>query len=355
MSTIGLAVVGCGDISRARYFPAIDRYAGFTLRGLQSRDGALCEPLAKQYGGTIYATLDDLLRAPDIDAVVIATPHPTHADLSIRCLEAGKHVLCEKPMATSFADALRIEKAAARSRLTFMALPFDFSPAVEEAKRLIDAGAIGRVSMADAVLAHREPRHAPWFFDAEQAHWGVLADLGIYLVSQLTYLFGPAKGVRGKVETVFPERRDDAGAPIKATVDDNAAAILELPNGVLGTIRANWCSPVHHRNSIFETRIHGAEGMIFINPASKAAPIVVFSPERTVPGAAPVEYAGMTNCYLPKLEPYDDDQEIMRVFDEEIRGKSGKGNTARARHVIEIIDKIYASSRSGAAQAIGPV
>ena len=138
-----------------------------------------------------------------------------------------------------------------------MALPFDRSPAVEEAKRLIDANAIGRVSMADAVLAHRGPKHAPWFFDAEKAQWGVLADLGVYLISQLTYLFGPAVSVRGKVDTIFPERRGDAGEVINATVDDNAVAILELPNGILATIRANWCSPSDHRNVICQTRIHG--------------------------------------------------------------------------------------------------
>ena len=186
----------------------------------------------------------------EIEAVVIATPHPTHADLAIRSLQAGKHVLVEKPMATSLADAVRIEEAAARSRRVFMALPFDRSPAVEEAKRLIELGAIGRVSMADAVLAHRGPTHAPWFFDARKAHWGVVADLGVYLISQLTYLFGPALTVRGKVGTIFPERQDQHGNPVAVTVDDNAAAILELPEGILGTIRANWCSPSDHRNVI---------------------------------------------------------------------------------------------------------
>ena len=165
---------------------------------------AVCEPLAKQYGGTIYPDLDTMLRASDVEAVVIATPHPSHADLAIRALEAGKHVLCEKPMATSLSDAVRIEQAAARSQQVFMALPFDRSPAMEEAKRLIDSGAIGRVSMADAVLAHRGPKHAPWFFDVQKAHWGVLADLGVYMISQLTYLFGPAHTVRGKTEYNLP-------------------------------------------------------------------------------------------------------------------------------------------------------
>jgi UDP-N-acetylglucosamine 3-dehydrogenase len=352
MTRIGIGIIGCGDIARARFFPAIARYRGFDLVGMQSRTTALCEPLAQQYGGNVYRELQSLLGTPHVQAVVIATPHPTHADLAIRCLEAGKHVLCEKPMATSLADAKRIEEAAAESRRVFMALPFDRSPAVEEAERLIETGVIGRVSMADAVLAHRGPEHAPWFFDAEKAHWGALADLGVYLISQLTFLFGPAAKVMGKVDTIFHERKDDAGKPIKVTVDDNAAAILELSRGVLGTIRANWCSPSDHRNVISQTRIHGTAGMIFINLASKTERLVVFSPEREVPDATPIAYAGMTNCYRPALTSLDDDFEMMRAFEEQIRAGNGGGNLSRARHVIEVIDKIYASSASGQAHTI---
>ena len=162
---------------------------------------------------------------------MIATPHPSHAEIAIRSLEAGKHVLCEKPIATSVADASRILEAAERSRRVFIALPFDGSPPVEEAKRLLGAGAIGRVSSADAVLAHRGPKHAPWFFDREKAEWGVAADLGIYLVSQLTYLFGPAASVFGRVDTVFPERTSETGETIRVTVDDNVAAVVEWPDG----------------------------------------------------------------------------------------------------------------------------
>jgi UDP-N-acetylglucosamine 3-dehydrogenase len=357
VTAIGVAVIGCGDIAHARYLPAIAKSPDFELRGVFNRTRAAGDVVVGRYGGTNHVRLEDLLRAPDIDAVVIATPHPSHVDLAVLSLEAGKHVLCEKPMATSVVDAMRIEEAAGRSGRVYMALPFDNSPAVEEAKRLIETNAIGRVSMADAVLAHRGPKHAPWFFDAEKAHWGVLADLGVYLISQLTYLFGPATTVRGKVDTIFPERRDEAGGIIQATVDDNAAAVLELPGGVLGTVRANWCSPSDHRNVICQTRIHGTSGMIFINLASETDRVVVFSPERHVPNAMPIEYSGMTNCYRPALESYDNDLEIMRAFAEQIRmergGKTG-GNLFRQRHVIEVIDKIYASSASGAAQLIAP-
>jgi UDP-N-acetylglucosamine 3-dehydrogenase len=357
MATIGIAVIGCGDIARARYFPAISRLQQFELRGVQSRTQAACEPIVKTYGGKIYPSLDDLLHAPDVEAVIVATPHPNHAEASIRSLDAGKHVLSEKPMATSLADAVRIFKAAERSRRVYMALPFDGSPAVEKAKRLIAAGAIGRVSAADAVLAHRGPKHAPWFFDRQRAEWGVLADLGIYLISQLTYLFGPVERVRGRVNTFFPERTSFAGEPIKATVDDNAMAVLEWQDNMLATVRANWCSPSDHRNVICETRIYGTSGMIFINPASQTTPLIVYSPERPLDNSTSIEWSGMSSCYVPNLPPPDQDGGILLAFAEQIAAGASVtadgSNAQRQRYVIEIIDRIYASSDSGQALTIG--
>ena len=145
MTAIGVAVIGCGDIAHARYLPAIAKSPDFELRGVFNRTRAAGDVVVGRYGGTNHVRLEDLLRAPDIDAVVIATPHPSHVDLAVLSLEAGKHVLCEKPMATSVVDAMRIEEAAGRSGRVYMALPFDNSPAVEEAKRLIETNAIGRV------------------------------------------------------------------------------------------------------------------------------------------------------------------------------------------------------------------
>ena len=287
---------------------------------------------------------------------MIATPHPSHAEIAIRCLEAGKHVLCEKPIATSLADASRILQAAERSRRVFMALPFDGSPPVEEAKRLLGAGAIGRVSSADAVLAHRGPKHAPWFFDREKAEWGVAADLGIYLVSQLTYLFGPAASVFGRVNTVFPERTSETGETIRVTVDDNVAAVVEWPDRILATIRANWCSPSDHRNVICETQNLRNDGIDLHQPRLEDQPDLVYSPEQPIAGAATIEYNGMSNCYRPALAPWDGDRVIMHSFAEQIAGGAAVdgASASRQRHVIEIIDKLYASSASGGAMNSRP-
>ena len=271
MPKIGIEIIGCGDIARARYFPAIQASPDFELRGVQSRTTAACEPLVARYGGKIFADLGALLNAPEIEAVVVSTPHPSHADISVRCLEGGKHVLCEKPVATSLVDASRILRAAERSGKVFMALPFDRSPPIEAAKQLLAERAIGRVSSADAVLAHRGPKHAPWFFDREKAGWGRFRGPR-HLSHQSADLFlrSGAACVRARRNGLSrPEIR--CGRNHQGFGRRQRRCDRRMAGFALATIRANWCSASDHRNVICETRIYGTEVIIFINPAAKGA------------------------------------------------------------------------------------
>jgi UDP-N-acetylglucosamine 3-dehydrogenase len=354
MVRIGVGLIGCGDIARIRYFPSIEVLPELKLAGVYSRTPAKCHDIARRYGGKVHNTLESFLEDRDIEAVIISTPHSSHAQFAVRALEAGKHVLTEKPMSTSLADAAKIRAAVDRSRKIFMALPYDNAPPMDEAKRLIQGGAIGRVSSADAVMAHRGPVHAPWFFNREIAEWGVLADLGIYLISQLTYLLGPARSVFGRVATVFPERTLPNGQSFTASVDDNAVAVLEWRGDVLATIRSNWCSPADKRHFIWETRIYGTAGVLFINMSSPDNAVVIYSPERRIEGAKEISYNGMMCCYRPSLPPLDLHRDIVRSFaDAIVKGEAPQTASARMahqHHVIEIIDKIYESSRTGRAQ-----
>ncbi len=355
MATIGVGVIGCGDIARVRYFPSIAALPELSLAGLYSRTPAACAPIARQYGGAIHADLAGFLADPAIEAVVVASPHPSHAELTVRALEAGKHVLTEKPIATSLADAERIRRAAAGSDRVFMALPFDAMAPMDAARSLVESGAIGRINSADAVLAHHGPMHAAWFFDRDQAGWGVLADLGIYLISQLVYLFGPAESVVGRVETVFPERALSNGETCKATVDDNIAGVITWPGAMLGSVRANWCSPADARNFIWETRVYGTDGVIFVNMAAAGNNLVVFSPGRPIEGAEKVVHNGLDACYRPTLAPWDLHLDILRAFAEAIAGgRAAEMRLAAARqhHVIEVIAKLYESSLTGTARTL---
>jgi UDP-N-acetylglucosamine 3-dehydrogenase len=128
MARIGIGVIGCGDIAHVRYLPSIAASPEARLIGVYSRRRATCETATRQFGGKAYHDLEALLSDSEVDAVIVATPHPSHAELAIRALDAGKHVLTEKPMATSLADADRVLEAASRTRNVLMALPLDSSP-----------------------------------------------------------------------------------------------------------------------------------------------------------------------------------------------------------------------------------
>jgi predicted dehydrogenase len=141
----------------------------------------------------------------------------------------------------------------------------------------------------------------------------------------------------------------------KATVDDNVAGIIAWPGGVLGSIRANWCSPADARNFIWETRIHGADGVIFINMAAAGNNLVVFSPGRPIEGAEKVVHNGLGACYRPALPAWDLHRDILSAFAQAIAGPRAAEErlaAARQHHVIEIIAKLYQSSRTGRAQTL---
>ena len=151
---------------------------------------------------------------------------PSHTPLAIQALKAGKHVISEKPVSVSIEQAKQLKEAAAQTDKVFMAMPNDAYPQIEKVKELIEQGVIGEVCAIDSVFAHHGPLHAPWFFDYEKAQWGVLADLGVYSISTLSYLFGPVARVYGETRCFEKRRISDAGEEFIPSVEDNVAATL---------------------------------------------------------------------------------------------------------------------------------
>ncbi|MEM2850145.1 MAG: Gfo/Idh/MocA family oxidoreductase [Candidatus Bathyarchaeia archaeon] len=156
--------------------------------------------------GSWYSDHIKLLERSDIDAVIVATPHPTHAKLAVDAMEAGKHVMIQKPMCTKVEDAKAIVEASHKhSNLKVMVLPFVYfdTPTFDYVKNLLNEGALGRICMVGSRVAHGGPEGYQknvtkmfgeeedcWFFDPERAHGGALLDLGVYAVSQIVYLLG---------------------------------------------------------------------------------------------------------------------------------------------------------------------
>lgn len=199
------------------------RFAGVT-----SRSSANAQAIVEQFGGRPYESYDAILADPDIDAVLLPTPNFLHYDQTMAALRAGKHVMVEKPIANTVAQAEEMEReAAARGLVLAVGMQGRRTGAAQMVKAMIDDGRLGRVALGAAMhgapllSAHDTP--GDWYLDAEKAPGGPLDQLAVHYFDLLAYFFGGVRRVMG----AYTRR----AAP--ATVPDAAAAILEMADGTI--------------------------------------------------------------------------------------------------------------------------
>src|ERR1700685_3118736 len=183
-------VIGIGDISIRRVIPAIQAEPRSRLYGLVTRDPAK----ADSYNTRAGPTLDRALSDPEVHAVYVATPVFLHAPQTIQSLRAGKHVLCEKPMAMNEAEARSMVQVAEESRRTLGVAYYRRSyPKVQRAKRLLEAGAIGKPLLAELTShAWFDPKQGErsWLIDPAKAGGGPLFDIASHRIDVLNFFFG---------------------------------------------------------------------------------------------------------------------------------------------------------------------
>ena len=162
--TIGWGLIGTGRIAEDRMLPGINAFKQNKLIGVVSRDAARAQDFAKRFGAQhAYTNFDDLLRNPEVDAVAIHTPNSLHCEEVLAAARAGKHVFCDKPMATTVADAERMlaacDKAGVQLGMNFHNRSM---PCFIETKRIVDSGEIGEVTVVEleASPGYREHRRA---------------------------------------------------------------------------------------------------------------------------------------------------------------------------------------------------
>jgi dihydrodiol dehydrogenase / D-xylose 1-dehydrogenase (NADP) len=250
MDSIRWGILGTGRIGREfaaglRDTPNAETLAVGSRTEDSARDFASSFRIARYYGS--YA---ELVSDPDVDVIYVATPHPLHAENVALCLEAGKHVLCEKPMTVNAAQAERLIALAQDNGLFLMeGMWTRFFPLMERVRHLISSGAIGEPRLLHVDFGFRAP------FDPLQRLFnpdlggGALLDVGVYCVSLSSMIFGPPDRVAGLAHL------GETG------VDEQSAAILEHGDGCISTI----CIAIRTATPQ-EAVISGTEGMIRIHP-----------------------------------------------------------------------------------------
>lgn len=261
-----VGVIGCGKISQVRHLPEYADREDCKITALYDINMERAQELAKQYGAVAYESCEALLASDEVDAVSVCSANTTHAEIAIAALKAGKHVLCEKPMAITLEECEAMVAAAEESGKRLMIGQNQrLAGAHAKAKELIDEGAIGKVISFQTAFRHAGPERwsvdpglATWFFDKSRAAMGALADLGVHKADLIQFLTGQTI-VEVTANACVLDKKFADGSPI--TVDDNAFCILRMDGGAVGTMDVSWTNYGPEDNS---TRIYGTDGILRI-------------------------------------------------------------------------------------------
>ena len=271
MKELRIALIGSGFMGRAHAmaFAAAARTfdLGVTpvLDILADRDAETAAAAAASLGfarstGDWRAAVTD----PAIDLVAIATPNILHAPIALAAIAAGKPVYCEKPLATTLADAQAMTEAAEAAGLpTAVGFTYLYNPMIAVAREIIQGGEIGDVTAFRGIHAEdfMASADAPfnWRCETENAG-GALADIGSHIIAVARHLVGEIASVSGQLHTVHKARRDGAGGMRPVTIDDQADAIVRFAGGATGTLSASWIASGRKMGLGFE--VSGSKGSI---------------------------------------------------------------------------------------------
>lgn len=342
---VQLGFIGAGNIGQVhmRAFSALD---GVALAGVADAFPALAQARAKEYGmGRAYESVDALLADDEIDAVVIAVPNRWHAPIATQALQAGKHVLLEKPMALDAAAAREIVRAAQQAGTTLlMAHQMRWTWSALRVLEQVQNGSLGRIYTAKAGWMRRKgiPGWGTWFTRKDQAGGGPLIDIGVHMLDLALFLMGNPKPVRvsGSTYAEFgPQKKGigNWGTPDwdgVFDVEDLATALIRMEDGSTLTLDVSWA--VHSdTDSAAYVQLMGTDGGATIRGESASFFTERFGEPVDVPLAAPHNDAG-------------DRARLSRHFLACVRGQEQPVAPALAGFTNQLIlDAIYQSSQSG--------
>lgn len=262
-SPIGVGVIGCGSVSRV-YVPHLQRLnvprQRVDIRLCCDANPAREEVVRDRYNIESFTTdYRQVLERDDIDLVLVLTSMPRHYEIARAALEAGKHVLVEKPMAMTLPEAAELVEIAKTSRGFLMPAPHVvLSPTYQAMWRRIHMGQIGRPLSARGFYGWAGPDWGPWFY---QKGGGAMFDLGVYNVTSLTGLLGPAKRIVALSGIAIPERIVD-GKMQKVETHDNAHLLLDWGNGTYASITTGFTI---QKYDVPGLEIYGTDGVLYMD------------------------------------------------------------------------------------------
>lgn len=299
MSQLKIGLIGNGSISESHLL-AYQSNPNAELVAICDLNEGRAQAGAKKFNAKyVYTDYRDLLANPEIDAISICTWNNSHAEISIAALEAGKHVLCEKPLCKTVDEALQVEAAVRRTgKLLQVGYVRRHASNISVLKKFIDSGDLGEIYFAKASLVRRLGNPGGWFADKERSGGGPLIDIGVHVIDLCWYLMGKPKvksvsgntynklGNRSNVENYDFYKASDFDASFN-TVEDMANALIRFENGASLLVDVSFT--LHAKQDSASINIFGDKGGAEIEPTISISTeqhntIINIEPQVTTPG-----------------------------------------------------------------------
>lgn len=329
---LGWAIVGLGNLAINEILPAFYECEKSKVVAFVSGHPDKAHKLALRYGVSPqniynYEDYDSIKNNPDVDVIYIVLPNSMHAEYTIRGLQAGKHVLCEKPMATSPAECQHMIDAARKAdRKLMIAYRCRYEPFNQEAIRVARSHELGPTQMilADAGFPIGDPTQ--WRCNKQMAGGGSMMDIGIYALNASRYLTGEEPT---EVNAMIYSTPND---PRFKEVEEHVAFQLRFPSGILANCSSSYG---YYQQSHF--RVMGTQGRLILDPATWYTGLRMYVERNDILGERKIEPKNhftsemdhMSDCVMQNKEPLTPGEEGLRD--------------------ITIIQKIYQAAQSGSA------
>ena len=274
---VRVGFIGAGFARRVQ-LPALAFVPGTKPTAIASGHRANAESVAREFGlAHVFDDGTELARSPHVDLVIVSSTPDTHARYAIAALEAGKHVLCEKPMAIDAFEAAQMVTASQQrpDRLAWIDHELRYEPNRRRARELIRSNAIGELlhmelSLKPYLRGDGRPQAADapwtWWFDAARGG-GILGAVGSHLIDLCRFWSGSEISyVAGVAETFVKQRRDETGSVRHVTADDFASCVLRTTSGAIATITL---STVAHHGPGHLGQVTGSDGTLLLSGETK--------------------------------------------------------------------------------------
>jgi predicted dehydrogenase len=324
VSDVRFAIVGCGLIGQKRAAAVCKLGHRMALAVDRSRDRAV--QLAEPTGARAATDFRSAVDAADIDAVVVATPHAELSAIAIACLDAGKHVLAEKPGGRNLVEVSSVSKAAeAAGRVAKIGYNHRFHPAMMKAREIVDRGELGQLMFMRGRYGHggRPGYDKEWRFERSISGGGELIDQGSHLIDLAHWFLGEFTGVQAALRTFF----------WNTEVEDNVFLTLSTAEGQIAWLHATWTE----WKNLFSLEIYGRDGKLEITGLGGSYGVESLTFYRMLPGMGPPETTRWEYPFADRSWEIEMAEFIAAIHE----GRRPIGDAAEAVGSMSVIERVY--------------